>query len=67
LARKNVIFEGYFTEKEKKTLREKINNNQFDEDNFLYKPIKFMKKNSNNNQEVQNFKVSRRAKLMGDS
>jgi hypothetical protein len=64
LARKNVIFVVYFTEKEKETLREKINNNQFDEDIFLYKPIKFIKKNSINSQEVQNFKVSRRVKLM---
>jgi hypothetical protein len=65
LTRKNVIFVGYFTEEEKKTLKEKINNNQFDDDNFLYKPINLINKNSIYSQEVQNFKVSRRIKLMG--
>jgi hypothetical protein len=65
LARKNVNFVGYFTEKEKQLLRDKINANQFDEEIFLYKPINFDMKNSNNSQKVQNFKISRRMKLNG--
>jgi hypothetical protein len=34
LARKNIIFVGFFTEPEKQILREKINSNQFDEENY---------------------------------
>jgi hypothetical protein len=65
LARKNIIFEGYFTNEEKKKLKEKINKNQFDNEKFLYKPINFINKNSINDQEVQNFRIRRRVKLMG--
>jgi hypothetical protein len=65
LARKNLIFEGYFTDEEKKILREKINNNQFDDDNFQYRTINSIHKNLINDQNTPNIKVRKRIKLMG--
>jgi hypothetical protein len=59
LARKNVIFEGYFTEEEKKTLRQMINKNQFDEKTFSTNRLTFKRKTQSTIKELRISKLEK--------
>jgi hypothetical protein len=67
LARKNIVFDGYFCEEQRQYIRKKIYSNKFEDKDYLIKPISLTAKKSENLfQDVQCYKISRKFRLLRD-